>query len=226
MKTLPFIAALLLLGNASQAGIITFDFGGQNGIDLDNLSSGITSATDGTIVLTMSATAVGGVFNHVPSSSNFGVNAPSGDDDSDAFDGGDGPEGMAFTITSSVPLSDLTLVSMEFDRFGSGTDDAGSVALNGLFLGGFALGTFVDTNLSSGVLSLNQSGILPADILTLDHAGTASPGAATQGFGLEFITFNATVATVPEPSSAGLLAFAGICIGLCSRRRNMDIRAS
>lgn len=198
------LACFLALPCTASAEIITFDFEGTAGADLDTAgASGSTSVTVGGITLTLTATANSGVFNQTLTG--FGINASGTGDDTDAFDSQLIFEAMSFTISSNVALTDLTLVSFDFDRFGSTADDAGAVTRNGVFLGGFAGGVFGDSDLSGAdVLTLNQAGIINTDTLVLSSFGTPS-GGTTQGFGLEAITFNATVAAVPEPGVFGLL---------------------
>lgn len=208
----------LALPTSASAEIITFDFEGMAGADLDaGGSSGSTSVTVGGITLTLTASANSGVFNQT--GTGFGINAAGTGDDTDAFDSQLINEAMSFTISSNVALVDLTLVSFDFDRFGNSADDVGAVTRNGVFLGGFALGTFTDSDLSGAdVLTLNESGIVDADTFVLGSFGAQS-GSTTQGFGLEGITFDATAATVPEPAAFGLLV-AGIgFLFFRSRRR-------
>lgn len=224
-----FAAVLGACYSETSAEIIVFDFESATGagFDLDALSSGATVSSSGGISITLTATANGGVFNQVGSgaSRSFGINAPGGADDSDAFDGGAVPESMSFTVSSNVPLSDLTLVSFEFDRFGNSADDVGAVTRNNIFLGGFVGDLFVNSDLvGNNVLELNESGILSTDSISLLHAGSQLV-ASTQGFGLEYITFNATAsaAAVPEPSSIGFLIASGVGVLAYRRRRQQPL---
>lgn len=213
---LAIVCSSALPGSVS-AEIITFDFEGSAGADLDaGGASGSTSVTVGGITLTLTANANSGVFNQT--GTGFGINASGTGDDTDAFDSQLVFEAMSFTISSNVALTDLTLVSFDFDRFGNTADDAGAVTRNGVFLGGFAGGIFVDSDLNGAdVLTLNQAGIINTDTLVLSSFGTPS-GGTTQGFGLEGITFDATAAAVPEPGTLGLLA-AGFGFFFCRSRR-------
>lgn len=225
MKThllLPLLSLAFVCQSAS-AEIITFDFEGAAGMDLDGLTSGTTSITSaGGITLTLTADAIGGSFNlNSPTSGNvFGINNPSGNDDADAFDnGGTATEGMTFTIESNVSLANLSLTSIDFDRFNSG--DSGSIAKGSSFLGGFAIGIFdVDDLDGADLLTFSppESGILSTDILTLSNV--------TGGWGLEAITFEATAAAVPEPQTLLLLSTGfGLFAIRSFRRRNKSITA-
>ena len=220
--TFSLLCLVALTGSAS-AGIITFEFEGPAGADL-NAGVGFTSVTAGGITLTLTATANTGEFNLT--GTGFGTNADGFDDDTDAFDSENGPEAITFTISSSVALTDLTLVSFDFDRFGNSADDVGTVTRNGLSLGGFTSGEFVDSDLTTAdVLTLNETGIIDTDTFVLSNSGTPD-GGATQGFGLEAITFNATAAAVPEPGVFGLL-LAGLGFSVVrSRRQNRNTAAT
>ncbi|MCR9197865.1 MAG: PEP-CTERM sorting domain-containing protein [Planctomycetaceae bacterium] len=219
MKDLLFaLAAFATFAAAAPAEIITFDFEGTAGTDLDGLATGSTSVTSGGITLTLTATSsMDGVFN-LTGTGGFGVNTAGGGDDTDAFDGQSGTESLTFTISSNVALSDLSLVSLEFDRFTGNTDDAGAITADGNFLGGFAGGIFDDDDLNgSNQLALNESGFSTSTEFVLLHAGTITTE-MERGFGLEFITFDATATAIPEPGSFLMLG-AGLSMVWWQRRR-------
>ena len=221
MKLHLVIAALVLPCQTSVADIISFDFVSMIGAgnDLDGLASGATASSNGGITLTMTATASTGVFNRT--GTGFGIDAPAGppNDDTDAFDDGAGiPEIMTFSVASNVPLSNLTLVSMEFDRFTAAGNDRFSIARDGVLTSGGALndGFYRDGDLDgSNVLILNISGLSAASTLDLIHAEGA--------FGLENIVFDAT--PVPEPGHAAALASVGLLLVAQRRRKLVRKRA-
>jgi len=216
-RLLTVLAAWLFVVANTNAEIMVFDFEGTAGTDLDGMASGTTSVTSGGITLTLTATAsTNGTFNLT--GTGFGINTAGSGDDTDAFDGQLATESLSFSVSSNVALSSLSLVSLEFDRFTDTDDDRGSITANGSFLGGFTGGVFDDDDLNgSNQLILNETGFSTSTSFDLLHAGTGT-GGTTSGFGLEFITFEATAAAVPEPSSL-LLMNAGLAAIWIRRRR-------
>jgi hypothetical protein len=224
-KHLRFLLAVICVAIATanlNAGLVTFDFaittsGAANlaGSDLDDVADGLTGTTTVTTsdgnVITLTATPNGGRFNRTgtsgDSSLNFGINASGGDDDSDAFDGGEGPESMTFSFTSSSPAT-IEFVSIDFDRLG--TDDVATLA----FAGG-------------SDFSINNSAADGSDLFTLATEESLSQGQsitlaheAGGGFGLEQIKLNVTTSTaVPEPSSLLMFGTALVSILMPRKRR-------
>ena len=214
-------AALLLLvllpfGTSAQAAIITFDFLGTAGSDLDELSTGSTSATVGGITLTLNAVAQvagnTGEFNqNGVTPDDFGINA-GGADASDALDGQNGVESILFSISSSEPLSALTLDSFDFDRITPTGMDSGSLT----FDGGSTI-TFDNDGVSGNdVLTVNES-------LALGQNFTLS-FVAGNGFGLETLTLTATA--VPEPSSLLALSCVGLACVVRLRRKSHQAKSA
>ena len=211
----PQLFVLLLLVSLTSANVqgatVTFDFLGTAGADLDGTSMGTTSVTvDG---ITLNLTAISQVdgftadeFNQTASGGgNFGINAPGSADSTDALDGDEGIESILFSVTSSVPLSSLTLDTFDFDRITNAGNDAGRLS----FAGG-SLIDFTNATVATGdVLTVNES-ITTGQTFTLAFV-------AGNGFGLESLTFTATAVAVPEPSSLGFLLLAAT--GLFVRRR-------
>ena len=212
----PQLFVLLLLVSLTSANVqgatVTFDFLGTAGADLDGTSMGTTSVTvDG---ITLNLTAISQVdgftadeFNQTASGGgNFGINAPGSADSTDALDGAEGIESILFSVTSSVPLSSLTLDTFDFDRITNAGGDAGQLS----FAGGGSTISFTNATVATGdVLTVNES-ITTGQTFTLAFVDG-------NGFGLEFLTFTATAVAVPEPSSLGFLLLAAT--GLFVRRR-------
>ena len=204
-----FLLAFLTSANV-QGATVTFDFLGTAGTDLDGLSMGTTSVTSGGITLNLMAISqVGGItadeFNQTAiGGGNFGINPP-GADSSDALDGAQGIESILFSVTSSVPLSSLTLDTFNFDRITNAGMDEGQLS----FAGGSEIDFTNATVATGGVLTVNES-ITTGQTFTLAFVDG-------NGFGLEFLTFTATAVAVPEPSSLGFLLLAAT--GLFVRRR-------
>ena len=205
-----FLLAFLTSANV-QGATVTFDFLGTAGTDLDGLSMGTTSVTSGGITLNLMAISqVGGItadeFNQTATGGgNFGINAP-GADSSDALDGAQGIESILFSVTSSVPLSSLTLDTFNFDRITNAGMDEGQLS----FAGGGSTINFTNATVATGdVLTVNES-ITTGQTFTLAFVDG-------NGFGLESLTFTATAVAVPEPSSLGFLLLAAT--GLFVRRR-------
>ncbi len=218
MRLHPLFAATVLFCQTASADIITFDFEGQAGADLEGLSTASTSSTGGSVTLTLTATANIGVFHST--SAGFGIDAPLGpsNDETDAFDNGANQhEEMAFTLNSNVPLVDLTLVSMKFNRFTAAGNDEFSLAIDGVLT---PAGTYVDSdfsNTTTNVLTLNIAGLSTATTFDLIHVDGV--------FGLENIVFDATAATVPEPGAFAVLVALGLGIGVHRRCRKPGTRA-
>ena len=210
----PQLFVLLLLVSLTSANVqgatVTFDFLGTAGSDLDGLSMGTTSVTVSGITLNLTAISqIDGItadeFNQTATGGgNFGINAP-GADSSDALDGAQGIESILFSVTSSVPLSSLTLDTFDFDRITNAGADAGRLS--------FAIDSEIDftnaTVAAGDVLTVNEP-ITTGQTFTLSFV-------AGNGFGLESLTFTATAVAVPEPSSLGFLLLAAT--GLFVRRR-------
>ena len=211
----PQLFVLLLLVSLTSANVqgatVTFDFLGTAGADLDGTSMGTTSVTvDG---ITLNLTAISQVdgftadeFNQTASGGgNFGINAPGSADSTDALDGDEGIESILFSVTSSVPLSSLTLDTFDFDRITNAGADAGRLS--------FAIDSEIDftnaTVAAGDVLTVNEP-ITTGQTFTLSFV-------AGNGFGLESLTFTATAVAVPEPSSLGFLLLSAT--GLFVRRR-------
>ena len=213
-----------IFGTSAEAAIVTFNFisTSGNGNDLDGLASCSTSASDAGITLTLDAVANvaggSGTFNRngtSGSSLDFGINAAGAGDETDAIDSGNGIESMVFTVNASVPLSDLRIQSVDFDRFTNGGGDAVRIALNGS--PGATFNSDDATNDTSGLINLDQA-LSAGDTFSFEYA------AGSAGFGLEFITFSATA--VPEPSSLAVLGLLACGAGIRARERKFRKLAS
>ena len=216
LRPILFIFVLALPGGI-RAEIITFDFESAVGAgnDLDGLAAGTTSVSSGGITLTLSATASlllpepgdTVVFNRTGSAFGLDVVGVGGGDDSDGIDLADGRiEQAAFQISSNVALQSLSLLSMRFRGFG--VSESGSVTVNGADVTAYP-GGFTGGDLSSRILTINQTGLSVGDVVAINPFDGA--------FGLELITFNATAtAAVPEPGT--LLAASVFVVGLLVRR--------
>lgn len=221
-KHLRFLLAVICVAIATanlNAGLVTFDFaittsGAANlaGSDLDDVADGLTGTTTVTTsdgnVITLTATPNGGRFNRNGTSGSdldFGIDASGADDVSDAFDGGEVPESMTFSFTSSLPAT-IEFVSINFDRLG--TDDAARLA----FAGGSNFTINNSAANSSDEFMLAES-LSQGQSITLSHV-------AGGGFGLEQITLDVTASTaVPEPSSLLMFGTALVSVLVPRKRR-------
>ena len=213
----PQLFVLFLLVSLTSANVqgatVTFDFNGLAGADLDDgTSMGTTSVTVDGITLNLTAISqvdgvTAGTFNQnaSPAPGNFGINAPGSTDSTDAVDGDEGIESILFSVTSSVPLSSLTLDTFDFDRITNAGMDEGQLS----FAGGSTINFTNNEVPDADLLAVNES-ITTGQTFTLSFV-------AGNGFGLESLTFTATAVAVPEPSSLGFLLLAAT--GLFVRRR-------
>lgn len=175
------------------------------GSDLDDEANGTTTVTTGGITVTLSAVANTGTFNLL-SGPDFGINAPGGDDESDAFDNGSGtdPEAMLFSFSTSAPAT-IDFVSIDFDRITAGGLDDASLAF-----GGGSSFNITSVNSTGGLFTLPTAESVASDQLII------LSWVAGNGFGLEQITLDVTA--VPEPSSAIMLLVCGL-MGMGQRRK-------
>jgi hypothetical protein len=199
------------------SGQITFSFHDgaatlTSGVDLDLGGSSGTSTVGG-VTLTAAAFLDGAsspstFFNGT--STDFGINAAGGGDDTDRFDNGEGIESMVFSFSkggtfNTIDLSVLggtaeAVLSFDggnsFDLFeGSATETTG---------GGTDIHTITETFLAGQEITLKVSGL-------------AAPGT---NFGLQ--AFTITTSAIPEPSTYALL-LGGLVIGVVVLRRRKSV---
>ena len=187
------IALPLVAGCANlNAAVVTFDFEGQTGGDLDGLTSGLSLVDS----YQMNAVTSVGKFNRT--NSGFGIDSP-GSDDSDAFDGIFSPESISFSFESSGKLT-----SIEFDRFTNSANDAFSLSY-----AGNPPVSYNKSDLGSGNLLLLDWDFSPGENFNLSFE-------SGNGFGLE--TMSAEMTPVPEPSEYALIS-AGCLVAFALSRK-------
>lgn len=189
------LVSLLLASYANlNASVVSFDFEGQTGSDLDGLTSGF-SVIDS---YRLNASTPIGKFNQT--NSGFGIDT-SGSDDSDAFDGIISPESISFSFESSGKLS-----SIEFDRFTASAGDSFSLSY-----AGNTPESYSKSDLTSANLLLLDWDFSPGENFNLRFE-------SGNGFGLESITTEMT--PVPEPSEYALFS-AGCLMAFAVLRKRM-----
>lgn len=206
------ITAIALQAVPSTATMVSLDFEGAIGAELDGLTGYTAEETvSGVGIFYMSAEAIGGVFNQT--GSGFGINAPGSGDDTDAFDGA---ETATFGL-GTPELAGFKLLNIDFDRITNAASDEG---LFEIFPYQQSVASYSTTFTND---SLDSGDVLTLD-LVLNQGDTFKISVnAGNGYGLEAInvdfatTYYSGGSAVPEPASA-LLLLLGL-IGFIKIRR-------